>query len=114
MIKQIFTVSFTLQAIGWCVLAWTALYVLTDVLGFRRGLWLPVLFGQCALVAYLMHVSLFGGTVRSLANTLVRGVPRLLGETPQPFVMAVAQSAIIVLALVVWRGFRDSRRRTPR
>ena len=114
MIKQIFTVSFTLQATGWCVLAWTALYVLTDVLGFRRGLWLPVLFGQCALVAYLMHVSLFGGTVRSLANTLVRGVPRLLGETPQPFVTAVAQAAIIVLALVVWRGFRDSRRRTPR
>lgn len=108
MIKQIFTVSFTLQAIGWCVLALAALYVLTDICGFRRGLWLPLLFGQCALVAYLLHVPLFGNAVRALANMFVGGVPHLLGGTPQPFVKAVAEAAIIILALVIWRGFRTS------
>lgn len=102
MIKQFFTVSFTCQAIGWSVLALATLYVLTDILKFRKGLSLFILFGQTALTAYLLH-TLFAASTRAFADTLVRGVPRLLGENAQPLVLALAESAVIVAALCLWR-----------
>ena len=107
MIKQIFTVSFTLQAIGWSMLALAALYALTDILKFRRGFGLVILFGQFALAAYLMH-TLFAATTRTFAGTLVQGMPRLFGEAAQPFVLALAESATIVVALFLWRKIKRS------
>ena len=102
MIKQIFTASFTLQAIGWCMLALAALYALTDILKFRRGLGLVILFGQFALAAYLMH-TLFAATTRTFASTLVQGMPRFFGASAQPFVLALAESATLIVALFLWR-----------
>jgi len=108
MVKQIFTVSFTLQAIGWSVLALAALYVLTDILKLRRGLGLIILFGQFALTAYLAH-TLFAATTRTFAGTWVQGMPRLFGATAQPFVAAVAESVVIVWVLVIRRRLKAAK-----
>jgi len=53
-IKTIYTVTFTAQAMGYSALAWAALYVLTDIWRFRRGLGFLILFGQNALFAYMI------------------------------------------------------------
>ena len=110
MIKQIFTVSFTLQAIGWSILALAALYVLTDILKLRRGLGLFILFGQFALTAYLAH-TLFAGTTRAFADTWVQGMSHFFGESARPFVTAVAESVAIVLVLVIRRRLVGASRR---
>jgi predicted acyltransferase len=65
-IKPIFTLSFTAQAMGWCVISLAVLYVLTDILMLRRGLGVIVLFGQYALTAYLVGVWFSVRCLRSL------------------------------------------------
>ena len=77
MIKHIFTVSFTCQAMGWSILALALLYVLTDILEFRRGWWIITLFGQCALTAY-MASHFFYAPLRTCAETICQGVPHIL------------------------------------
>lgn len=98
MVKQIFTVSFTLQAIGWSVLALAVLYVLTDILRWRKGLGVFIVFGQFALTAYLMH-TLFAPVLRAMATVFVNGAPRIFGADVQPFVIAVAESLLIIFVL---------------
>jgi len=107
MIKHIFTVSFTMQAIGWSIIALAALYVLTDILKFRRGLSLFILFGQFALTAYLCH-TLFSPALKGLAGVLAQGMPRIFGATAQPFVLAVVESALIVAVLFVRKRLKES------
>ena len=46
-----FTVSFTLQAMGWCFLLLDLFFVLIDVQGIRQGWWLLILCGQTSLAA---------------------------------------------------------------
>ena len=105
MIKQFFTVSFTFQAIGWSVLALAALYVLTDIYKWRRGLSPVILFGQYALTAYLLH-TLFAPALRALANVFVQGLPRFFGADAQTLVLPLAESVLIVLALLAWRRIK--------
>ena len=108
-IKPIYTVSFTLQAMGWCVLALALLYVVTDVCRLRRGTWLVILFGQFALTAYLVSHQPFSPALRALANTLAQGMPRLFGETAQPFVVQIVSSVCLVFALVLRRALKARR-----
>ena len=108
MIKQFFTVSFTLQAIGWSVMALATLYVLTDVWKLRRGLGVFILFGQCALTAYLAH-TLFHRPTRAFAEVLVQGFPRFFGDAAQPLVVALAQALTIVALLLIRRRLRSVR-----
>ena len=106
MVKHIFTVSFTAQAMGWCILCLAALYVLTDILGIRRGLGLPILFGQFALTAYLMEEFFKPVTVK-FAGMLTHGFPHLLGTARyQPLVVALVVVAEIVIVLSVRRRLK--------
>lgn len=105
MIKHIFTVSFTAQAMGWSVLALGILYILTDVLMLRRGWWLITLFGQCALTDY-MASHFFRPALQGAVKACVQGVPHLLGTTYQPLVEALAMAAILTIVLVVRRRLR--------
>ena len=52
-VKHIFTVSFTFEAIGWSVLLLALLYVMTDIWRWRKGTGILLLFGQFALTAYM-------------------------------------------------------------
>ncbi len=109
-IKPIFTLSFTAQAMGWCVIALAALYALTDILKLRRGLGVVILFGQCALAAYLV-----GGYFRPIpargAEILTQGLAGFLNldKAAMGLVNAVVASALIALALFVWRRARAKR-----
>ena len=105
MIKHIFTVSFTAQAMGWSVLALALLYVLTDILMLRRGWWLITLFGQCALTAY-MASHFFNSALKAAAKACVQGVPHLAGDTYQPLVEALAGAVLLTLVLVIRRRLR--------
>lgn len=105
-IKPIYTVSFTLQAMGWCVLALAFLYAVTDIWRLRRGTWLVILFGQFALTAYLVTHQPFAPALQALAKTLVQGMPRLFGETAQPFVVQVVASVCLVVALMLRRALK--------
>ncbi len=98
-IKRIYTLSFTLQALGLGVLALALFYLVFDVLNVRLGTGLLRLFGQHALTAYLCS-TLFAPAIVAFANIFVQGVPHLLGAPVQPFVLALANA--LVLVGIVW------------
>ncbi|MBR4172475.1 MAG: DUF5009 domain-containing protein [Kiritimatiellae bacterium] len=98
-IKPIFTVSFTAQAMGWCVLAWALLYLITDMYQLRRGLGVFILYGKFALTAYLCHTVFHSATDR-VAQTLAQGLPRIFGAAAQPFTLACVM--VLVITWLVW------------
>ena len=102
MVKHIFTVSFTLQAIGWSIIALDALYVATDILKFRRGTGLFILFGQFALTAYLCE-SVFRTTVKTASDRLFAGFERFFPPDFAPVVKAVGFSVVVTLVLLARR-----------
>ena len=97
-IKHIYTASFTLQAVGWSMLAYAALYVLTDIWKFRRGLGVLILFGQCALFVYV-SCSVVGIAYLKTAMTLTQGLRPHFAET-MPFVDMFVY--IVVMTVVTW------------
>ena len=97
-IKPIFTLSFTAQAMGYCVLALAALYVLTDILMLRKGLGVVVLFGQCALTAYLAG-GFFRPVLTKLADTLIQGFPHAFGL--EPAAMGLVSSCVVACELTL-------------
>ena len=106
MVKHFFSVSFTLQAIGWSVLALDALYVVTDIWRFRRGTGLLLLFGQFALTAYLCE-SVFGEVCRAAGDRLFGGFCRFFGPQWVETVRAVGFGVVITAVLMVRRAMRN-------
>ena len=104
-IKHIFSVSFTCQAMGWCVLALAFLYVITDVLGARRGWWLLVLYGQCAFTAY-MATHFFKPTLAACTRSITQGIPRFIDKAYMPLTNAIVTAVILTLVLVIRRRLR--------
>jgi len=102
MVKHIFTVSFTLQAIGWSILFLATLYVVGDILKIRRGTGVLLLFGQFALTAYLCE-AVFGKACLAVSDRLLCGVQKLVPAEFGPVVSAIGFSAVIVAVLVVRR-----------
>lgn len=107
-IKHIFTVSFSCLAMGWCVLALAILYVLTDVLGARRGWWPMVLFGQCAFTAY-MATHFFKPALGACTKSIVQGFPRFIDKAYMPLANAVVTAVVLTLVLVIRRRLRGSK-----
>ena len=109
MVKHIFTVSFTAQAMGWCAVAFAVLYVLTDIWRIRRGFGICVLFGQFALTAYLMEEFFKPVTVK-FAGMLTSGFPHLLGTAKyQPLIVAIVVVLEIVAVLSVRRMLKGGK-----
>ena len=119
MVKHIFTVSFTAQAMGWSALLYAGLYVLTDIWKVRRGFGLCVLFGQFALTAYVIgegcvYVAQAGqpGLVEHLfagdfAKMFVSGIPNLIGTAQyQPLFETLFIIAVTIGALAVRRRLK--------
>jgi len=106
-VKHIFTLTFTAQAMGWCVLALAALYYLTDVLRFRRGLGLFILFGQFALTAYMLADTPLAEITRCAAKTFGMGFEFLFGKGWATFLCSVLEGALVTFALVVRRRMRS-------
>ena len=101
-IKPIFTVSFTLLAIGWSMLALTILYIITDIFKFRFGLSIPILFGQFALLAY-MSAHLFDGAYRSIAWIFTFGLEQYMTKEWMYVVMRVVMIGLMTYVLAIRR-----------
>lgn len=101
-IKPIFTVSFTLLAIGWSMLALAVLYVITDIFRFRFGMSIPILFGQFALLAY-MTAHLFDGAYRSIAWVLTFGLEQYTTKEWTYVAMRVIMIALMTYVLAIRR-----------
>ncbi len=102
-IKPIYTLSFTAQAMGWCVLALDALYVINDIWMVRRGFSLVLLFGQCALTAYF--VSHFFRKLLSHMAELVANLPS--GVPATDFVVKFIFVLELIAVMAFWRRFRN-------
>lgn len=101
-IKRVFNLTFTVQAMGWSVLALSMLYMLADVLHLCRGPGIVTLFGQHALTAYLC-VEAFAPLLHHAARILTQGFPHWFGNGPQPFIQSLASAALIVFVLYLRR-----------
>jgi len=108
MIKQIFTVSFSLQAVGWCMLFYAALYVLGDIWKVRRGTGLVTLYGQCALVAYMVPALFWDGLEKG-SKTVLRGVIARCDARWTPVIATVGYAIILTLILYFYRRAKSAR-----
>ena len=102
-IKPIYTLTFTAQAMGWCCISLTLLYGLTDILEFRRGFGLFVLFGQTALLAYML-VEVFPCVLSAFSTAVTEGVPKVFGASARPLLRWVVESVLLVVILHFWRA----------
>jgi predicted acyltransferase len=107
-IKHIFTLSFTAQAMGYCVIALAVLYVLTDILRIRRGTGILLLYGQFALTAYMVS-HFFRPAVKGVVDPVMQGIPHLLGKDHaawMPLITAVATAIVLTVILAVRRKLK--------
>lgn len=101
-VKHIYTLSFTAQATGLSILLLAALYAITDILKFRRGLGLFILFGQCSLMAYMCHE--FKTVFRAFADEFTPGCRHLFGDNAAPLATWFFSTLLLTAVLHVWRA----------
>ena len=109
-IKPIFTLSFTAEAMGWCVLSLAALYVVNDILMLRRGLDVALFFGRMALSAYFIS-HFFAPVLRAAAHLFGDGLVAYLPSSSASFVLALFEVAALVAAMEIWRMSKANFRR---
>ena len=107
-IKPIFTLSFSAQAMGWCVLSLAALYVVTDIWRFRPCAPAVLFFGRLALPAYFIS-HFFSPVLKAAAHLLGDGLASLLPDSAAGFALAVIETAWLVAAMLLWRSARTPR-----
>ena len=104
-IKHIYTVSFTALAVGVSMLLYAGLYVVYDIRGFRRGLWLPMLFGQCALTAYMIN-NVFYDLLDLIGSTVATNTGRVsAGDVP--FYRALVHTVLLIALVYAWRVYKQ-------
>ena len=101
-IKHIFTVSFTAQAMGICVLLLAALYVVNDIWRFRRGWWVVTLYGQTALASYVLG-EMFRSIPTAVSEALLGGLATRIGGPWGMFVVQIGTVFALTFFLGVWR-----------
>ena len=107
-IKHIYSISFSLYATAWSVLALAVLYVVTDIWKLRRGTWLLLLFGQNALAAYMLR-QMFSRAFATGAKFFTVGVPEVFGAKAQAFADGVVAAVLLSLTLFGWAVYKDGR-----
>lgn len=85
------------------MLSLAVLHYLTDVLKFRRGLGVFVLFGQFALTAYMLVDTPLSAVTAQAARTLSQGFAHLFGNAWAAFLASLVQGALVACALLVRR-----------
>lgn len=107
-IKQIYTASFTLRAVGVSMMLLATLYGWVDCAGHRRGWGWAVLYGRYALTAYVAHELLGllpGGLFRNgIVQLLTQGVAYHFGQPSQLVAAGFVAAAIPLLAILVHRA----------
>ena len=105
MVKHIFTVSFTAQAMGWSALLFAAAYLVTDVRGVHRGLGMFVLFGRASLAAYMIG-EFFWPCFMFAGNFLTKGLAHLVGASAQGLSATLVAVALLVGCLAAKRKLK--------
>lgn len=104
-IKHIYTASFTAIAVGCSMMLYAALYYVYDVCSFRRCMALPMLFGQCALAAYMVN-NVFYGLLDTVGETVALKTGRILVED-LPFYRSLIHAVLLVLVVLAWKNFKS-------
>ena len=104
MVKHIFTVSFTAQAMGWSALLLAAAYLVADVWRVRRGTGLFILFGRASLLAYMIG-EFFWPCFVFTGNFVTTGLTHLVGAPVQGVIACLVAIALLVGCLRVRRSF---------
>ena len=105
MIKHIYTLTFTAQAMGWSCLAYAILYLVTDVLRQRRGLGVFELFGQTALTAYMI-AEVFPAALFAFARQVSSGFSAQFFPSAAPICEVIVYAVTLSAILHVWRAAR--------
>lgn len=106
-IKHIYTLTFTAQAMGWSCILLALLFLVADILRFRCGWGLFILFGQTSLAAYMCHV--FKPVLKAFGKFFEPGATHLFGGRAAPIAVWLGASSLLVFALYVWRKSRSRR-----
>ena len=107
-IKHIYTASFTALAVGVSMLLYAGLYAAFDMRGTVRGPCLVMLFGQCALAAYMVN-NVFYGLLDATGDVVALNTGRI-DPADLPFYRAVVHVALLVAAVWLWRRFKEGRK----
>ena len=110
LVKHVFSISITCFTQGLCLLLLAGTYVVTDIWKFRRGTGIVLLWGQCALFAYVFsHV--FGGSYDAITSRCLQGLPRFVSDVRiLKVIHAVSNMAVLTFFMIVWRQFRAARK----
>jgi len=101
-IRYIYTVSFVFQSLGLSILCLDVLFVLTDILRWRRGLGFFLLMGQFTLFMWMLS-TFFRPALTVLAKHLVCGLPMLAGTDRYQPIAEHAAIAVIMAVLAILR-----------
>jgi len=106
-IKRMMTLSFSLRALGYAYLLMGGAYLLTDVLRFRRGLWLFTLYGQASLAAYLIDI-VFREPIRAAGEVLSAGLPQYFSPEAKPVLIWFGAALVQTYLVCKWRQLKMS------
>ena len=105
-IKHVFTVSFTAQAIGICVLLLDLLYIVNDIWKVRRGWGIVTLYGQTALAAYVMG-EIFRSVPKAASQAVLGGLAERVGDPWRGVIIEVGVAVALTVALRIWYQSRN-------
>lgn len=108
MVKHVFTVSFTAQAMGWSALLLAGAHLIADVWRFRAGTKTLILFGRTSLLAYMIG-EFFWPCFTYTGDFLTGGLVHIVGAPARGVVSCLVSIALLVGALRIRRSLGASR-----
>lgn len=108
-IKHIYSASFTALAVGASMLLYAGLYAAFDMRGAVRGPWLVMLFGQCALAAYVVN-NVFYGLLDAIGVAVATNTGRI-ADGDVPFYRAVVHVALLTAVVWAWGKTKERRKK---
>ncbi len=108
-VKKIYTASFTSLAMGICFILYAVAYGLGDIVGWRRGTGLLILFGRHSLFAYMLSGA-FAVLPKSVAFLFLcgpkmqypGGLSRFFSEPFFWFIFQIVVAVVLCLAVRRW------------
>lgn len=99
LVKRIWTPSWALYSTGWCCLIMAFLFVLIDVLDYRRWSFPLIVVGMNSILIYCMSMSLKSWTDRQLRIHFGQDIHTLYGTVSSAFTPTVQA---VMVGLVFW------------
>ena len=104
-IKRMMSLSFTLRALGYCFLLMSLSYWIVDVLKWRRGIGVFLLYGKFSLAAYVFH-SMFYRPLQTAAGHLTQGLSFWVGASSRELWMYIGVAFLQTWFMLIWSRSR--------